>query len=249
MEYNKCICDMAVGDQVEGFYVLKTAQIRTSNNGRPFLAAVLADKTGSIEGKAWGYSGPISTADEGQVIKIRGSVTEFRGALQLNMDRLRRTEPSDPVDRGALVATAPIDGERPGQRWSCWWTASPTPITGRYAGGCCREGGGPAYHPCRQECSPQLPGRSSDAHLDHAAYGGLPGGPLPGDCGQKPPPGGDTAPRSFQGGGVFLLSLGLVTEYSLKGQLLGHLVMGAQEAAGRQRSWAFPRRNLCCCST
>ena len=61
MEYNKCICDMAVGDQVEGFYVLKTAQIRTSNNGRPFLAAVLADKTGSIEGKAWDYSGPIST--------------------------------------------------------------------------------------------------------------------------------------------------------------------------------------------
>lgn len=72
MEYNKRICDMAVGDQVEGFYVLKTAQIRTSNNGRPFLAAVVSDKTGSMEAKAWDYSGPISTADEGQVIKIRG---------------------------------------------------------------------------------------------------------------------------------------------------------------------------------
>ena len=58
---------MAVGDQVEGFYVLKTAQIRTSNNGRPFLAAVVSDKTGSMEAKAWDYSGPISTADEGQM--------------------------------------------------------------------------------------------------------------------------------------------------------------------------------------
>ena len=52
MEYNKRICDMAVGDQVEGFYVLKTAQGRTSNNGRPFLAAVVSDRTGSIDAKA-----------------------------------------------------------------------------------------------------------------------------------------------------------------------------------------------------
>ena len=112
MEYNKKICDMAVGDQVEGYYVLKTGQIRTSNSGRPFLAAVVSDRTGSIEAKAWDYAGPISTPDEGQVLKIRGTVTEFRGALQLNMERLRRAEPRDPVDMGSLVATAPIDGER-----------------------------------------------------------------------------------------------------------------------------------------
>lgn len=43
--------------------------------------------------------------------------------------------------------------------------------------------------------------------------------------------------------------LGLVTEYSLKGQLLGHLVMGAQEAARAAEELAFPRRSLCCCST
>ena len=112
MEYNKRICDMAVGDQVEGFYVLKTAQGRTSNNGRPFLAAVVSDRTGSIDAKAWDYAGPISAADEGQVLKIRGTVTEFRGALQLNMERLRRTEPRDSVDKSALVATAPVDGEK-----------------------------------------------------------------------------------------------------------------------------------------
>ena len=41
MDYNKRICDMAAGDQVEGYYVLKSAQSRTSSNGKPFLAAVL----------------------------------------------------------------------------------------------------------------------------------------------------------------------------------------------------------------
>ena len=112
MDYNKRIYDMAAGDQVEGYYVLKSAQSRTSSNGKPFLAAVLSDKTGSIEAKAWDYAGPISQRDEGQVLKIRGTVSEFRGALQLTMERLRLSEPGDPVDRGSLVAAAPIDGER-----------------------------------------------------------------------------------------------------------------------------------------
>lgn len=58
MEYNKPICDFAAGDQVEGCYVLKSAQGRTTASGKPFLAAVLMDRSGAIEAKVWDYSGP-----------------------------------------------------------------------------------------------------------------------------------------------------------------------------------------------
>lgn len=241
MEYNKCVCDMAVGDQVEGFYVLKTAQIRTSNNGRPFLAAVLADKTGSIEGKAWDYSGPISTADEGQVIKIRGSVTEFRGALQLNMDRLRRTEPSDPVDRSALVATAPIDGEK---AWTEVERLVDSISDADYRAVCRR---------MLQEKGEALRTIPAAKSVHHSFLGGLLmhtwtmlrtadflAGLYP-----------ETVDRSLLLAGTLLHDLskaeefsfsplGLVTEYSLKGQLLGHLVMGAQEAARAAEELGIP---------
>lgn len=241
MEYNKRICDMAVGDQVEGFYVLKTAQGRTSNNGRPFLAAVVSDRTGSIDAKAWDYAGPISAADEGQVLKIRGTVTEFRGALQLNMERLRRTEPRDSVDKSALVATAPMDGEK---AWAEVERLVESIADPDYRSVCRRllEEKGEALR--------TIPAAKS---VHHSFLGGLLmhtwtmlraadflAGLYP-----------ETVDRSLLLAGTLLHDLskaeefsfsplGLVTEYSLKGQLLGHLVMGAQEAARAAEELAIP---------
>ena len=57
MEYNKWIADLAVSDEIEGYYVLKTAQIKKSRNDKPFLAASVADSSGTIDAKAWDYGG------------------------------------------------------------------------------------------------------------------------------------------------------------------------------------------------
>ena len=78
MEYNKAINMMQIGDDVEGFYILKGAYPKVASNGRPFLNAILSDKTGAIEAKVWDYPGPINGSDEGKVVKIRGTVSEFR---------------------------------------------------------------------------------------------------------------------------------------------------------------------------
>ena len=44
MEYNKAINMMQIGDDVEGFYILKGAYPKVASNGRPFLNATLSDK-------------------------------------------------------------------------------------------------------------------------------------------------------------------------------------------------------------
>ena len=241
MEYNKKICDMAVGDQVEGFYVLKTAQIRTSNSGRPFLAAVVSDKTGSMEAKAWDYAGPISQRCEGQVLKIRGTVSEFRGALQLTMERLRLAEPGDPVDRGALVATAPID---PQQAWAEVERLMESIADEDYRAVCRR---------LLEEKGEALRTIPAAKTVHHGFLGGLLmhtwsmlrladflAGLYAG-----------TVDRSLLLAGTLLHDLakaeefsfsplGLVTEYSVKGQLLGHLVMGAQAVARAAEELGVP---------
>lgn len=51
MEYQRPIADWEIGNEIEGFYVLKSAQQRTSNSGKPFLNATLADRTGTVEAK------------------------------------------------------------------------------------------------------------------------------------------------------------------------------------------------------
>ena len=48
MEYNKLIAGMHTGDDVEGFYVLKDAFLKTTAAGKPFLSGVLADRSGTF---------------------------------------------------------------------------------------------------------------------------------------------------------------------------------------------------------
>ena len=57
MEYNKLIAELHTGDDVEGFYVLKDAFLKTTAAGKPFLSGVLADRSGVIDLKVWDYSG------------------------------------------------------------------------------------------------------------------------------------------------------------------------------------------------
>ena len=111
MEYNKRIADMRSGDEVEGFYILKGAFPKTTAAGKPFLSASLSDTSGVIDAKVWDYTGPIGAADEGKVIKLRGTVSEYRGAPQIVIDRIRLRTEEDRVDLDALVPVAPIDAD------------------------------------------------------------------------------------------------------------------------------------------
>ncbi|MFQ9149482.1 MAG: hypothetical protein ACLR5G_15020 [Eubacteriales bacterium] len=92
LEYNIAVADMAPGDNIEGFYILKDASIRTTSNGKAFLAGALSDSTGVIDLKVWDYTGPLGTDknDIGRVIKVRGEVGEFKGSPSV----LRRAHPS-----------------------------------------------------------------------------------------------------------------------------------------------------------
>ena len=49
MEYNKAISDPAIGDAIEGFYLLRSAQSKITSTGKPFLILTLADRTGAGE--------------------------------------------------------------------------------------------------------------------------------------------------------------------------------------------------------
>ena len=135
MEFNKPIADMLPGMDVEGFYILRAAALKTTNNGKPFLSGTICDRTGSVEIKLWDYSGPIGARpdDTGRVVKIRGSVSEYRGALQISVHRIRMAEAADDYDTALLVTRTP--------RWrtcSGWSPRSRTRITAAWPRRCWR---------------------------------------------------------------------------------------------------------------
>jgi len=226
------ICDMNVGDQIEGFFLLQDAYSKTTMAGKPFLSMVLSDCTGTIDAQAWDYTGPITPKDIGNVAKIRGTVSEFKGTLQITVDRLRLVDPSDQYNISDLVPTAPIDVE------AAWQNLQQIvdSIEDKDYCSICKE-------MLRRygEKIKSIPAAKSVHHsflnglLMHTSYMLQTADFLSGMY-------ATVIDRSLLIAGTllhdfakceeFTLSpLGLVTDYSVKGKLIGHLVMGAHEVA------------------
>ena len=109
MEYNKAVSDLNIGDQVEGYYALGNIQIKKSSAGKPYLSCTVSDATGSVDAKLWNYTGPAGPEDSGKAALIRGEVTEYNSNLQFIIQRLRFAGDQDEYDPAALVPAAPID--------------------------------------------------------------------------------------------------------------------------------------------
>lgn len=241
MEYDLPICRMAANDEVEGFYVLKAAYPKVAANGKPFLNLTLSDRTGAIDGKVWDYAGPIGAADEGKVVKVRGGVSLFRGALQLTVERIRLAGDADRVDVSALVPVAPIDrGEA---------LAEVEVLLASIEDADYRAAAQELLRRHREKFA-EIPAAKS---VHHSFLAGLlmHTGNMLRLADFLARQYADTVDRSLLLAGTFahdlqkerefrFSALGLVTDYSVSGELLGHLVMGAQEAAEVAREVGMP---------
>ena len=103
------IRELKVGGKIEGFYLMKDPQIKMTTGGKPFLRGGISDCTGCVETKVWDYSGMITAADNGKVAFVSGVVSEYRGNLQVVAGSIRLAEPEDQYDISELIPTAPID--------------------------------------------------------------------------------------------------------------------------------------------
>ena len=86
----KYIKDYREGDRVFDIYLCKHKQSATTKNGKPYENVILQDKTGTIDAKVWEpNSAGISDFDALDYIEVYGEVTNFQGALQVNVKRIR----------------------------------------------------------------------------------------------------------------------------------------------------------------
>ena len=111
MEYNKQIAYMVPGDEVEGYYLLNSAAQRLSSNGKAYLTGSLRDVSGSMDYKVWDYQGQLDGDCDGKIVKIRGTVSEYKGARQLTVSRIRTVTDADTRNYNIedIIPSAPID--------------------------------------------------------------------------------------------------------------------------------------------
>ena len=86
----KYIQEFREGDHVAGIYLCKQKNSAVTKNGKPYDNVILQDKTGSIDCKIWDVgSAGICDFDALDYVDIVGEVSSFNGALQVSIKRTR----------------------------------------------------------------------------------------------------------------------------------------------------------------
>ena len=100
-------------DYVEGYALIKSVNIKTTQKGDSYLDVILNDATDEVNAKLWSYSesqhGPFESR---QLVKFKGYLQEYNGVTQLKLERLREVTPEDDVNISDYVKCAPIDTEK-----------------------------------------------------------------------------------------------------------------------------------------
>ena len=106
MKQQPQLAEMIKGQMFDGFLLTRAATQRTSSNGSKFLDMTLCDISGEVNAKMWdGFTPAPAVAD---VLRVRGMMTEYNGKPQLRVDKMRVAADAYDFDMSALAPCAPF---------------------------------------------------------------------------------------------------------------------------------------------
>ena len=99
------IASLTKDERFEGFTLVRMSEQRTGSNGGKYLDLTLTDRTGEVNAKLW--DGNVPPPPRSSVVKVRGLVVDYTGRLQLRIEKMRLSEPTDEIDMAMLTPCAP----------------------------------------------------------------------------------------------------------------------------------------------
>jgi len=89
-------CSQQENKIITSSFVVASKQVKAKKNGEPYLALVLADRTGQIEAKMWDNVDEFILAfEQDDFLKIKGLINKYKNRFQLTIHKLRRMEEAD----------------------------------------------------------------------------------------------------------------------------------------------------------
>lgn len=101
---------LITGETVTSYFLVRRVDVKLTGTGKKYLDLVLGDAGGEIVARLW----DCTPEDESlyvrnTAVKVKGSVVEWQGKKQIKIDRIRLLEAEDGVEIKELVAAAPAD--------------------------------------------------------------------------------------------------------------------------------------------
>lgn len=97
-----------------GNFLVQSKQTPINKNGKPYVALVLSDRTGSVEARIWDNLEQLPAFEAGDYLEVKAEALSYQGRMQLKVHSVRplpagRVDPDEflpasPRDRGLMLA-------------------------------------------------------------------------------------------------------------------------------------------------
>jgi 3'-5' exoribonuclease len=98
--------DVKAGMRLRSSFLTSDAAVRNDSRGVPYLSLKLVDRTGSLDARMWGLTHDLRQGlPDNSYVQIDGHAHEYRGMLQVKIDKLHFLSREDVVEEDFLPAT------------------------------------------------------------------------------------------------------------------------------------------------
>lgn len=236
------ISQMREGDRITDIYLCKQKQTLRSKSGKNYFSMILQDRTGIMDAKIWDLSNGINHFEAMDYIHVEGEVTSYQGSLQLNVRRVRLAQESE-YDPGDYLPRSRYNPDAMYQELQKYMDSLQNEKMKKLV---------KSFLVDDKEMAKAFCGHSAAKSVHHSFTGGLLEHTLAVTrlcnfyCKQYPILNRDlllTAAMLHDIGKLKELSAFPENDYTDEGQLLGHIVIGAEMVAERIRQIpGFPRK-------
>lgn len=104
------ITELQIGSSYMDIYLVKNHAVKTSSKNKPYLDITLVDRTGEINGKLWNMDGvnPDRIVDS-DFIAVAFSVEEYNGNKQARINKIGPVKEGAVFDKSEIIPTSPED--------------------------------------------------------------------------------------------------------------------------------------------
>jgi len=106
----KNIIDLKPGEKIDVYVLVKSFDIKKTTAGKQYVDLNIVDKTGELNAKIWENAKENEDIlKDNSIVKIRGEVLEWGGSLQLKVNKIRALLPTEDLKISELIPSAPLE--------------------------------------------------------------------------------------------------------------------------------------------
>lgn len=104
--------DIQTGEDFNLFLLIKSAEVKIARNGNPFIAFSFQDQSGSMDGMYWSATDEeVAKFQTGKVVFVRGMRDSYQGKSQVKIKQLRLAEEGEPNDPALYLERVEVKRE------------------------------------------------------------------------------------------------------------------------------------------